>query len=83
MAHQRSPEIKQLVIKLTQKLYRQLEKEAQARRMNISEYVRFLLGEATLKTPLTKEDYGIIANRIKSQRERLDLQSSRKRSADA
>ena len=72
MAHQLSPKIKQIVIKLTQEHYRQLEKEAAERKMTITQYVRWLLTEETFDTQLTREDYEIIKARIKSAAQRLD-----------
>lgn len=56
MAHQETPEIKMLGVKLTQSLYRAIEKEATAHKMNVSEYVRHLIVEETINTTLTEED---------------------------
>jgi len=72
MAHQLSPKIKQIVVKLTQEHYRQLEKEAAERKMTITQYIRWVLAEETLDTKLTREDYEIIKARIKSAALRLD-----------
>lgn len=72
MAHQLSPKIKQIVIKLTQEHYRQLEKEAAERKMTITQYIRWVLAEETLDTQLTQEDYELIKARIKSTALRLD-----------
>jgi len=71
MAHQQSPRIRQLAVKLTQGTYRQLEKEAKFHRFTISEYVRFLINEATLNTTLTKEDNEIIHSRIEAATRRI------------
>jgi len=72
MPHQLSPKVKQIVVKLTQEHYRQLEKEAAERKMTITQYIRWVLAEETLDTKLTREDYEIIKARIKSAALRLD-----------
>ncbi len=64
MAHQLSPRIKMLGVKLPQELFRQLEKEADFHKMPVSTYARFLLNEAMIDTELTEEDYEIIKKRI-------------------
>ncbi|MCL1909553.1 MAG: hypothetical protein FWG05_01300 [Kiritimatiellaeota bacterium] len=76
MAHQLSPKIKQIVVKLSQEHYRQLEKEAFEHKMTITEYVRWVLAEHTLNTELTQEDYEIINTRIKSTALRINSKKS-------
>ena len=71
MAHQENPEIKMLGVKLTQKLYRTIEKEAEMHKMKVSEYVRHLIVEETINTTLTEEDYAIINSRIEAAARRL------------
>ena len=71
MAHQETPEIKMLGVKLTQSLYRAIEKEAAAHKMNVSEYVRHLIVEETINTTLTEEDYAIIKSRIEAAARRI------------
>ena len=71
MAHQETPEIKMLGVKLTQSLYRAIEKEATEHKMNVSEYVRHLIVEETINTTLTEEDYAIIASRIEAAARRI------------
>ena len=71
MAHQETPEIKMLGVKLTQSLYRAIEKEAAAHKMNVSEYVRHLIVEETINTTLTEEDRAIIASRIEAAARRI------------
>ena len=77
MAHQLSPHVKQLAVKLPQELYRQLEKEADERKMSITQYIRWVLSEETLNTELTKEDYEIIRARIKAATLRIDGKKNR------
>jgi len=72
MAHQLSPRVKQIVVKLTQELYRLLEKEASRRQMSVTQYVRFVLGEATLNIELTEKDYEVVNDRIKAAALRLN-----------
>lgn len=48
MSHQEDPKIKMLGVKLSQKLYRSVEKEAAVYGMPVSEYVRHLIGEKRL-----------------------------------
>ena len=76
MPHQLSPKIKQIVVKLPQEHYRQLEKEAVERKMTITQYVRWVLAEHTLNTELTQEDYEIISARIKRAALRIDAKKS-------
>ncbi len=64
--HQTSPKIKQLALKMPQELFRQLEKEAEAHKMNVSEYIRHILNEEMMNVELTEEDYEIIAKRIQA-----------------
>ena len=71
MAHQDSPEIKMLGVKLTQRLYRAIEKEAEVHKMKVSEYVRHLIVEETVNTTLTEEDHAIINSRIEAAARRL------------
>ena len=76
MAHQQSPKIRQLAVKLTQEAYRQLEKEAKYHRLSVAEYARFLVNEATLNTELTEEDYEIIRSRIEIATRRFNKKTS-------
>ena len=76
MAHQQSPKIRQLAVKLTQEAYRQLEKEATYHRLSVAEYARFLVNEATLNTELTEEDYAIIRRRIEISTQRIHNKQS-------
>lgn len=71
MAHQENPNIKMLGVKLTQTLYRAIEKEAEAHKMKVSEYVRHLIVEETVNMTLTEEDYEIIKRRIEAAARRL------------
>ena len=71
MSHQETPQVKMLGVKLTQTLYRAIEKEAEAHHMNVSEYVRHLIVEETVNTTLTEQDYGIINSRIESAARRI------------
>ena len=71
MAHQENPNVKMLGVKLTQRLYRAIEKEAEAHKMNVSEYVRHLIVEETVNTTLTEEDYELINSRIEVAARRL------------
>lgn len=71
MAHQENPAIKMLGVKLTQKLYRAIEKEAEVHKMNVSVYVRHLIVEETINTTLTEADYEIINSRIEAATRRL------------
>ncbi len=71
MAHQDSPTVKMLGVKLTQALYRSIEKEAEAHQMKVSAYVRHLIVEETVNTTLTEEDYAIINSRIEDAARRL------------
>ena len=76
MAHQQSPKIRQLAVKLTQETYRQLEKEAKYHRFSVAEYARFLVNEATLNTELTEEDYEVIRHRIEAATRRINKKMS-------
>jgi len=60
-----------LGVKLTQRLYRAIEKEAEAHKMKVSEYVRHLIVEETVNTTLTEEDHAIINSRIEAAARRL------------
>lgn len=71
MAHQENPNVKMLGVKLTQALYRSIEKEAEAHGMKVSEYVRHLIVEETVNTTLTEEDYALINSRIEDAARRL------------
>jgi hypothetical protein len=71
MAHQENPKIKMLGVKLTQELYRAIEKEAEEHKMKVSEYVRHLIVEETINTTLTEEDYELINSRIEAAARRL------------
>ena len=71
MAHQENPAIKMLGVKLTQRLYRAIEKEAAEHKMKVSEYVRHLIVEETVNTTLTEEDNAIINARIEAATRRL------------
>lgn len=73
MAHQENPNIKMLGVKLTQTLYRTVEKEAEAHKMKVSEYVRHLIVEETVHTTLTEEDYELIRSRIEAAARRLSV----------
>lgn len=71
MSHQETPTVKMLGVKLTQRLYRAIEKEAELHKMNVSEYVRHLIVENTLNTELTEEDNAIINSRIEAAIRRI------------
>ena len=71
MAHQENPEIKMLGVKLTQRLYRAIEKEAAEHKMKVSEYVRHLIVEETIHTPITEEDDEIINRRVEAAARRI------------
>ena len=71
MAHQENPSVKMLGVKLTQRLYRAIEKEAAEHKMKVSEYVRHLIVEETVNTTLTEEDNAIINARIEAATRRL------------
>ncbi len=71
MAHQENPSVKMLGVKLTQRLYRAIEKEAEEHKMTVSEYVRHLIVEETVNTTLTEEDNAIINARIEAATRRL------------
>lgn len=69
MAHQENPKIRFLSIRCSQELYRKVERKADARKMDLSAFVRSLLVEATRDIELTQSDSRIIQNRI-SERSR-------------
>lgn len=71
MAHQETPDIKMLGVKLPQTLYRAIEKEAQSHKMKVSEYVRHMIVEETVNTTLTEEDHEIIRQRIEAAARRI------------
>ena len=71
MAHQENPAVKMLGVKLTQRLYRAIEKEAEEHKMKVSEYVRHLIVEETVNTTLTEEDKANINSRIEAAARRL------------
>lgn len=71
MAHQENPKIRMLGVKLTQRLYRAIEKEAAEHKMKVSEYVRHLIVEETVNTPITEEDDAIINSRTAAAARRI------------
>jgi Arc/MetJ-type ribon-helix-helix transcriptional regulator len=62
--HQDSPNIKIVGVKMTQELYRKVEKRVAERQMkDVSQLVRFLVMEDLINVALTAEDKAIIAAR--------------------
>lgn len=62
--HQDSPNIRIVGVKLTQELYRKVEKRVKERQMSdVSQLVRFLIMEDTINVAITKEDKAVIASR--------------------
>lgn len=62
--HQDSPNIKIVGVKMTQELFRKVEKRVAERQMaDVSQLVRFLVTEDTMNVVLTAEDKAVIASR--------------------
>ena len=62
--HQDSPNIKIVGVKMTQELYRKVEKRVAERRMSdVSQLIRFLVTEDVMNVALTAEDKAVIAAR--------------------
>ena len=62
--HQDSPNIKIVGVKMTQELFRKVEKRVKERQMaDVSQLVRFLVTEDTMNVVLTAEDKAVIASR--------------------
>jgi hypothetical protein len=69
--HQESPNIKMIGVKVTQELYRLIEKRVADRRMkDVSQLARFVLQEEAMLTNLTDEDKKIIEERIRNAKHR-------------
>jgi hypothetical protein len=64
--HQTNPNIKMIGVKVTQKLFRLIEKRVAERQMkDVSQLARFVLEEEAMLANLTHEDKAIIEERIK------------------
>ena len=69
---QSSPEIRMIGVKVTQKLYRLIEKRVKARKMkDISQLARFVLEEEAMMAKLTSEDVKIIQERIEKAKGKI------------
>ena len=55
----------QIAVKFHHKTWRQIEKEAEERKMTPGQYIRFVVSEEVAAVDLTAEDAQLIADRIK------------------
>lgn len=67
MPDQENPNIRFISVRVTQELFRKAEIRAEARQMDISGLVRYLLTEECVKVKLTSEDYAELARRTKER----------------
>ena len=64
MSHQESPNIRMIGVKITQELFRKLEKRVEERKMSdFSQLVRFLIMEECMNVELSRDDHKLIASR--------------------
>ena len=69
---QSSPEIRMIGVKVTQKLYRLIEKRVKARKMkDISQLARFVLEEEAMMAKLMPRDVKIIQERIEKAKGKI------------
>ena len=69
---QSSPEIRMIGVKVTQKLYRLIEKRVKARKMkDISQLARFVLEEEAMMAKLMPGDVKIIQERIEKAKGKI------------
>ena len=70
---QESPEVRMIGVKLSQKLYRLIEKRVAARKMkDVSQLARFVLEEEAMLAKLTPEDLVIIQKRIDEAKDKIE-----------
>ena len=75
---QESPDIKIIGVKVTQKLYRLIEKRVVARQMkDVSQLARFVLTEEAMLASLTPEDVKIIQQRIDEAKKRIKIREAK------
>ena len=77
---QSSPEIRMIGVKVTQKLYRLIEKRVKARKMkDISQLARFVLEEEAMMAKLTSEDVKIIQERIEKAKGKIQQANAKRK----
>jgi hypothetical protein len=76
---QESPKVKMIGVKVTQEVYRLIEKRVAERGMtDVSQLARFLLGEEDMLASLTTSDLAIIKKRISECESKLAARKARK-----
>ena len=60
MANQPDINKRQITVRVSREYYRRVERLAAERKMNVIDYLRWLIWKETDRIPLTKEDYDII-----------------------
>jgi hypothetical protein len=76
---QESPKVKMIGVKVTQEVYRLIEKRVAERGMtDVSQLARFLLGEEAMLASLTTSDLALIKKRIADCECKLAARKARK-----